>query len=119
VGYYNQTSIDPTLASVFGNAGLMADAGVRSSASVVASNFLGTGAAVGLRWGAEALVAAAETRSGVALVKAAQETWKRIPMSERRAAMDWLSTIRPGSVPPGPLPPGANAEALKAYRELI
>jgi hypothetical protein len=55
VGYYNQTSVDPTFASVFGNAGLMADAGVRYSASVVASNFLGSGAAVGLRWGAESV----------------------------------------------------------------
>jgi RHS repeat-associated protein len=51
------------------DAGRMADAGVRYSAGVVAQNFLGTGAAVGVRWGAEALV---ETLVAAAEVRAAQ-----------------------------------------------
>ena len=52
------------------DAGRMADAGVSYSAEIVASNFMWTGAAVGLRWGAETLVIAAEARASQAVAAA-------------------------------------------------
>jgi len=67
VGTYNYFS--PFERTLF-DAGRMADAGVRYSADLVASNFIGTGAAVGLRWGAEALVIAAEARAAQAVAAA-------------------------------------------------
>jgi hypothetical protein len=53
-----------------------------------------------------------------AALKAAQQAWKAMPEEQRRAAMDWLSKIKPGGPPPGPLPPGASVEALQAYRDI-
>ena len=95
---------------------------------LVVVEFYGASALGGLAlWGGGALAGqglislAAESPlvpSATALVKFAQETWRRIPIDQRRVAMDWLSTIRPGSPQPSPLPVGANVEALKAYREL-
>lgn len=64
------------------------------------------------------VVSAYRAAQAAAALRSAQEAWKRIPIEQRQAAMDWLSKIKPGAPPPGPLPPEANIEALQAYRDI-
>ncbi|MFN7646103.1 MAG: RHS repeat domain-containing protein [Acidobacteriota bacterium] len=94
------------------------EAGTRASRDLSTSAIIMGGTAVAIA-GAQLYpvaaggIAAYRVAQATAALQAAQEAWKRIPIQQRQAVMDWLSKIKPGAPPPGPLPPGANIEALK------
>ncbi len=112
----------PTSNEDFGIA-VVRSVGARTDASyqllgTLAAASVATGASAALYDPALAAIQAYRAAQLAAAVKAAQEAWKRLPLEQRQAAMNWLSKITPRNPTPGPLPPGANIEALKAYREL-
>ena len=91
VGYYSQISRDPTVASVFGNAGLMADAGVGGGARIMAENAVMAAGGTAIRAGLEASITylqAAEIANADRLGTLAEHAGKRL----------WLRDINPGDV---------------------
>jgi RHS repeat-associated protein len=114
-----------TSASYGPDPGLMAlkEAGNRAARDLSTSAIImgGTATAIGATYAGPAIAGVISTYRAAQLaaaLNAAQAAWKAMPMEQRRAAMDWLSKIKPGGPPPGPLPPGVNVEALKAYRDI-